>query len=161
LTPLEGCCWELRPVGRVGEMLILQTQTVAAAGTPRRPFRAQRAIEKIAAIELHTRLGGVHLHDSARGRFIHARGAAQRCGRAIQHPGVVAALAVCELLVVGIDPCTNGDGGRVKSIGEARTARSSPVGMSAASTGTKRSASMVSSWLRMSPVPAPVRLKQP
>ena len=46
-----------------------------------------------------------------------------------------------------------------KSNGVPSTLRSSPVGISVESTGVKRSASMVTTWSRMSPFPAPLRLK--
>src|SRR5439155_19852976 len=67
---------EIRMIRRVREGLGFQAQGgVLVINVP--VFSGNRAIQKIAVVELHTRLGRVHLQDTPAVRFVNASGSLQ------------------------------------------------------------------------------------
>ena len=92
-------------------MLGLQRQSIVAGVRPTAlPYAA--AVEKIAAVELHTGLGGGHLEHTSRVGLIDRRHNGQGSGGQSSighsdHPVVVVPLAELELLIGRADPCAD------------------------------------------------------
>src|SRR6185295_2305055 len=94
-------------IGRVWEMLRLQAESVALLVHPSR-LAGQRAVQKIAGVELDARLGGGHVEHASAGRFLEPCRVMQgrSCGpadRTVQHPVMVVAVAVLQLRMIGCD----------------------------------------------------------
>src|SRR5512132_2169958 len=99
----QQCRRKIRMVWCVGVMLRLETE---AAAPPIRLscFANQFAVKKVAGVELHARLGGRHFKCASGLRLVDTRRALQPGGRRpSEHPVVIVALPVLDLLVGGID----------------------------------------------------------
>ena len=62
-------------------------------------FAFDGAIQKIAGVELNSRLVGEDFHHAARGGFLHARGQRQSAADSVQDPVVIVAVAQLELRI--------------------------------------------------------------
>src|SRR5271156_6300200 len=87
-------------------MLGLERQSVVL-GVPPAAFAQARAVEKVAAVELHTRLGRGHLQHPPRVGLIDRSDDRERSRWFVEHPVVVVALAELQLLVGAADPGTD------------------------------------------------------
>ena len=101
---------ERRLVGRVGEVLRLEAEPEPVA-VHRTALAGDRAVEEVPRVELHARLRRRDVHDAAGGRLAHRDDAPERAGVAVEHPVVVVALAVRDLLVLRVDAGADRGGG--------------------------------------------------
>ena len=103
-------------------------------------------IEEVACVHLCCRFGSEHLHNDACDRRHYSKSDLTQIARMIECEAVVIAVAVLELLVVGIYVLAYGFGVR-KSKGVPVTSINEPSVISVSSAGVMRSASTVSTWL--------------
>lgn len=101
LTRTQDRVWELRLIRRIGEVLRLQAESVAML--VRVTVAADRAIEEVAGIELHSGLRGRNFQDASGRGFVNARGQDQARTFAVDHEIVVVSMGKLELFVVVID----------------------------------------------------------
>src|SRR5579872_7496836 len=99
LAGLQLRTWELGLVGRIGEVLGLHAEG-GAERVGDTSFAFHASVEKIAGVELQSRLGGPHFHHAAALRLADFGSLRQRPAGAVQHEIVIVAVAELELLVI-------------------------------------------------------------
>lgn len=97
---------EVGMVGRIGEVLRFQAESRAPAVLDAMPA-GEVTVEEVGAIELHARLGGLHLQRAAALGVSDDRRQMQLARLAVEHPVVVVTAGQLELLVVVVDPRAN------------------------------------------------------
>ena len=152
-TRLDDRRRKIRMIRRIGEMLGLEAQRrsprVDVARLSRGSCRRGNCQNRTAAPARWSRRRG-----SVRSAAPRRAPRGQTGAAPVQHPVVIVPAAVAQLRIVGAMRAPIAVGFR-KSNGVPSTGARSPVGISVASTGVKRSASIVSTCPRMSPVPRP------
>lgn len=93
-------------VGRVGKVLGLEAKT-RTFGIGHPIFANDCAVEKVAAVELYTRLRCGYLHDSARLWIVYCGDLMERTIPIVNDPIVVVSSAIMQLFIVSIDIFTH------------------------------------------------------